>query len=100
MGVEENKYIVDLKNIILNFLKDENVKVILLGSRARLNNYNNSDIDICIVPYNDFNQNKITLLREKLEDLSIPYKVEIINFNEVSEDFKREILKEHIIWKD
>lgn len=43
------------------------------------------------------------LLRLKelvIEDSNIPYKVEVVNFSEVSEGFKKSALKEAIVWKD
>ncbi len=40
------------------------------------------------------------MLKEKFENSNIPYKVEIVNFNIVSEEFKQEALKDIEIWKD
>ena len=98
--VIENKYIWKLKEIVIEFLKYDKVKVILFGSRARGDNYISSDIDIGIIPYGKFDDKKITLLKEKTENLNIPYKVEIVNFMEVSKEFKQEALKKVVIWKD
>jgi len=98
--VIENKYIWKLKEIVMEFLKYDKVKVILFGSRARGDNYISSDIDIGIIPYGKFDDKKITLLKEKTENLNIPYKVEIVNFMEVSKEFKQEALKKVVIWKD
>ena len=98
--VIENKYIWKLKEMVMEFLKYDKVKVILFGSRARGDNYISSDIDIGIIPYGKFDDKKITLLKEKTENLNIPYKVEIVNFMEVSKEFKQEALKKVVIWKD
>jgi len=98
--VIENKYIWKLKEIVMEFLKYDKVKVILFGSRARGDNYISSDVDIGIIPYGKFDDKKITLLKEKTENLNIPYKVEIVNFMEVSKEFKQEALKKVVIWKD
>jgi len=98
--VIENKYIWKLKEIVMEFLKYDKVKVILFGSRARGDNYISSDIVIGIIPYGKFDDKKITLLKEKTENLNIPYKVEIVNFMEVSKEFKQEALKKVVIWKD
>lgn len=35
----ENKYMVELKKLVKDFLKDEKVKIFLFGSRARGDNY-------------------------------------------------------------
>lgn len=96
----ENTYLTKLKQLVLSFLKDEKVRIILFGSRARRDNHSTSDVDIGIIPYGKIDKKKIVLLKEKLEDLNIPYKVEIVDFSEVSVDFKREAIKEAVIWKE
>ncbi len=94
------KYINRIKDIVINDLKNENIKIFLFGSRARKTNYSYSDVDIGIIPYGQFDEKKITLIKEKLENSNIPYKIEIVNFNHVSEDFKQEATKDIEIWKD
>lgn len=96
----ENKYLAKLKNLVLSLLRDEKVKVVLFGSRARNDNNIGSDVDIGLLPYGEFDRRKIFLLKEKIEDLNIPYKVEIVNFRETSEEFKKEAVKEAVVWKD
>jgi hypothetical protein len=98
--VSENKYVLKLKKMVIDFLKYDRVKIVLFGSRARGEDYISSDIDIGIIPYGEFAGEKITLLKEKIEGLNIPHKVEIVNFMEVSKEFKQEALKDVMIWKD
>ena len=95
-----NKYINTLKEVFNQYLANEKVKIFLFGSRARKSNYPFSDIDIGIIPYGKIDENKLTLIKEKIENSNIPYKVEIINFNNTSEDFRKEALKDIEIWKD
>ncbi len=95
-----NQYLQSLKNLILTELKGERVKVVLFGSRARGDYHLTSDIDIGILPFNGLNQKKITLLKEKIEDLNIPYKVEVVNLLEASESFKKESLNNATVWKE
>ncbi len=97
---KKQKYIFKLKKEITTFLKNENVKIVIFGSRARGDNYPTADIDVGIIPYGKFDNAKIALLREKIEGLNVPYKVGIVNFAEVSESFKNEALKQVIVWKD
>lgn len=95
-----NKYILKLKQAALAFFQDEDVKIILFGSRARGDNYRASDVDLGVIPYGEFDKRKITLLRGKIESLNIPYKVEVVDFSEVSAEFKKEALKGAVVWKD
>ena len=89
-----------LKEIILKFLKDEDVKVVLFGSRARGEFLNTSDVDVGIIVGKGADRKKLILLREYIDELNIPYKVEIVDFSTVSEVFKNMVLKEAVVWKD
>ncbi|GBE05091.1 MAG TPA: nucleotidyltransferase domain-containing protein [Candidatus Moranbacteria bacterium] len=95
-----NPFIKKLKEVFLNFLKDEDVKILLFGSRARRDFVNTSDVDVGIIIGKKFDRKKLILLREYIEELNIPYKVEIIDFSTVSEEFKQMAIKESVIWKD
>lgn len=96
----ENKCLSEIKKVVTDSLRTEMVKIFLFGSRARKDGHATSDIDIGILPYAKFNERKLTLLREKIENLNFPYKIEIVNLAETSEDFKKEALKEAVVWKD
>lgn len=88
-----------VKSLILDIFKDEKVAIVLFGSRAKGNFYDTSDIDIGILPENGYDKKKLTITREKLEKLNIPYKVDIVDLSEVSEKFKKNVLKTGEIWK-
>ncbi|MFW6159758.1 MAG: nucleotidyltransferase family protein [Acidobacteriota bacterium] len=96
----ENKYLTVLRKVAVDFLKDEKVKIILFGSRSRKDNFPASDVDIGIIPSERIDERKLILLREKIEELNIPYKVDIVNFDDVSSDFKKEAQKDAVLWKD
>ena len=95
-----NKYIQKIKELVLDYLKDEEVKIVLFGSRARKDSSIFSDVDIGVMSYGKLDETRLILLREKVENLNIPYKVEIVNFSEVSPEFKEEALREIIVWKE
>jgi len=96
----KNGCLLILKDLTLSLLGDEPLTVILFGSRAREEHHPFSDVDIGLIPHGEFEEGKISLLREQVEDLNIPYKVEIVNLSEVSEEFKKEAVKSIIVWKD
>jgi predicted nucleotidyltransferase len=93
------KSIQDLKSLIFETLKGENITVLLFGSRAREDFSQVSDIDIGILPGDNFDQRKLVFLKERIENLNIPYTVDIVDLSRVSEAFKERALKEGIIWK-
>ncbi len=96
----KNKYLLKLRRLTINILKDEKVRIILFGSRGRGDNNPTSDVDIGLIPYGKIDEKKIILLKERIEELNIPYKVEIVNFSEASQDFRKEAMQGAIIWKD
>ena len=97
MTMSEITYI---KHQILEFLKDQEAGIFLFGSRSRGNHHWGSDIDIGIIPKERFNPQRLVLLREFLENLNTPYKIDIVDFSNVSEAFKKEALKEAEWWRD
>jgi predicted nucleotidyltransferase len=88
-------------NMITKLFKEtlnSGVKAYLFGSSVREDYKRFSDIDIAL---ENADSKAITLLKYKLEDLNIPYKVEIIDLSKVSEKFKKEIFKNGVlIWKN
>ncbi len=95
-----NRYLEKLKELTLAALKGEEVKIILFGSRARQDHHSTSDADIGLIPYGNLDRRKVVSLKERIEDLNIPYKVEIVDFSAVSEDFKKEAMKGAMVWRD
>jgi len=96
----EKEYLQQLKKLVLASLEGEKVKVVLFGSRGRREHHRTSDVDIGLIPYANLDQKKVLLLKDKVEELNIPYKVEIVDFSQVSPDFKKEAMKGAVIWKD
>ncbi|MBU0567329.1 nucleotidyltransferase domain-containing protein [bacterium] len=99
-GLRDNKFIQRLEKCVLDGLKDEDMRIVLFGSRARGDSATSSDMDVGLIPKGKVDRKKITLLRESVEDLNIPYKVDIVDFSCVGEEFKKEALKEVEVWKD
>jgi len=100
MNNEWKKNEKELKRIVLDFFKEDKIKIVLFGSRARGSNYVSSDVDIGIIPPKKIDSKKIMLLNEKIEKMNMPYKVEIVNLSETSRSFRDEVLKEAVVWKD
>lgn len=66
-------------------------KIILFGSRAKETYKKGSDIDISIVS-EDLSLKELNHLKVMLDDLMLPYKIDLIDFARISNDD----LKEHI----
>ena len=88
-----------VKKTVLKFFDDEDVIIFLFGSSARGDSHIYSDIDIGILPRNGYNKKKFILLKEHLENMNIPYSIDLVDISKVSDTFKKNVLKEGKIWK-
>ncbi|GAB6065182.1 nucleotidyltransferase domain-containing protein [Aquifex pyrophilus] len=80
----------ELKNFLREFFKDEEVEVYLFGSRAKGTHGKHSDVDIAIFSEKDLSD-RITVLREILEESNLPYEVDIVDLREAG--YLKEIVK-------
>ncbi|MBU0981683.1 nucleotidyltransferase domain-containing protein [Patescibacteria group bacterium] len=79
---------------ILNehFTKGE--KYFIFGSALKTKNF--SDIDIAI--QNLKNPKALNQAKEALENSSIPYKIDLIDFDKTDKSFQTKILNQKILW--
>jgi len=88
-----------LKSMILDTFMDDDISIMLFVSRARGDFDSRSDIDIGILPGRYYDSKKLIFLREKIEYMNIPYKVDIVDISKVSEIFRKKAMKEGEVWK-
>ena len=82
----------DLENILGTLTSNPKIKeIILFGSRAKGNWSPGSDIDISIKG-NELNLDDILKATLSIEELSIPYKIDLVIYNRINEPE----LKKHI----
>ena len=74
------------------------VKIYLFGSRARGDNSPSSDIDIALDVGRKIDLYELSLINEEIEESTIPFTVDVIDLYNVSEDFKKNILKDGKLW--
>lgn len=74
-------------------------QVFLFGSRARKDHTPQSDIDIAIDNTTAITFCTLGQIKEKIEESTIPFSVDIVDLNNTSSDLKKQILQEGIIWK-
>lgn len=92
-----NQYLETIKERVLAGLAGENVAIGLFGSMVSGKAHTGSDVDIAVIPKGVWDSRKLTLLRERLEELNVPYVVELVDFSEVSRDFQ-EVALQHVLW--
>ena len=94
-----SNYLETIREIIVKELDEEDVSIALFGSFAAGINTEVSDIDIAVIPKGKLKRWKLSLLREKLEELAIPYVVDLVDFSMVSESFKDTALQNVLWWR-
>jgi len=75
------------------------VKIYLFGSRARGDYVAESDIDIALDGGAIIDLALLEKIKEEIEDTTIPFTVDIVDLHRVSEDFKKQILQDAVIWQ-
>ena len=86
-----------LKELLKNQLPTGS-KFFLFGSRAIGSAGFAADIDIGISPSKPLDYTIISKLQEIIEESFVPYKVDLVDFSNVSEQFKQQALKKIIPW--
>ena len=69
-------------------------KVYLFGSRARGDHTPESDIDIAIDTGGKIDSSLLSQIKEEVEESTIPFTVDVVDLHTISDDFKKQILKD------
>lgn len=87
------------KKIIIDIIDEilPHCKIYLFGSRARLNHDEGADIDIALDMGKPINNKKITSIREKFEESTMPLMVDVVDYRIATEDFRKEIDKDKVV---
>ena len=90
------------KETIIHIISDHipKTRIYLFGSRARQTHTKQSDIDIAIDNNKKIDPFILSEIKEKLEESSIPFTIDIIDINDISQELKEQILKDKITWKE
>lgn len=90
----KEKYLKQIKQKVNNSFGDKNLKVFVFGSGLNKNHF--GDIDLGLI--GRVKQNDIYKLKEEFEESNLPYSVDVVNFNQVSDEFKKNVMKSKILW--
>ena len=93
------EYLEKIRQNVLSELAEENVAVALFGSAAIGTETSASDVDVAIIPRGTMNRAVLSRVRERVEELTVPYVVDIVDFSMVSESFKNNALSHAIWWR-
>jgi predicted nucleotidyltransferase len=83
----------EILEIIGRYLDFKKYKVFFFGSRVKEISFPRSDIDIGILGPKEIPAKIKLEIEEEIENLPTLYKIDIVDFKEVSDKFKKEALK-------
>lgn len=85
----EEKYISFIKEVIFKYLQEG--KIYLFGSRAKGKARKYSDIDIAL-DNKDLDKTILLKIKNEFENSTLPYEVDVLDLNNISESFKKHII--------
>lgn len=87
--MKKDKSLIMVKKIISNFIDLNCYQLFVFGSRAEKESRKFSDFDIGILGEKPVPAKKLILIEEALEESDLPYCVDIVDFHNVSDKFKK-----------
>lgn len=97
---QSTAYLTQVRQIVLDKLKNYRVRIYLFGSRARGEASTRSDIDVGIWPAEPLPRWVLSEVREALFESLVPVQVDVIDLSQTDDHFRQRILKEAIAWND
>ena len=98
MTFDRDPYLDRIKEIVLDGLSGYSVTVYLFGSRARGPVRRASDVDIAVEAHEPLPPRVLARLRDRLEESTVPYRVEILDFASAGDDLRMRIKQEGVVW--
>lgn len=98
--LKQEKYLDRIRLIVFNVLRDRNCSIYLFGSRADGSYRAGSDVDIGIWAEKASDSLRLGMLREKLEESTIPYKVDVVDLRTTSVAFRENVFKNGLLWEE
>ncbi|MEZ7891409.1 MAG: nucleotidyltransferase domain-containing protein [Candidatus Wallbacteria bacterium] len=82
-----DKYLKIILDILARFIPECEVRV--FGSRCKGKAKKYSDLDLAIVGKEKIDTNKIIEIKDAFEESDLPYRVDVLDWNAISENFKK-----------
>ncbi len=89
------KYLAKIKEILEKHLQSGD-RVFIFGSSVDSDNF--GDIDLAIVSDREDLDRSIMYIRELLEESTLPYKFDLVNFNKAKDSFRNRVMSGPKIW--
>lgn len=94
----QDNFLDDIRQIILNGLKQYRVQVYLFGSQATGKAGPLSDVDVAVRPLEQIPPGVLSAIREQLEESNIPYSVDLMDLSQLNHKWLNSIKNSGILW--
>ncbi len=94
-----NRYLAEVKDIVLRHLEGRKATVYLFGSRARGNARASSDVDIAIESAEPLPPVLLAEIRDALEESTVPYNVDVVDLRTAGDGLRAVVKKEGVRWR-
>ena len=88
-----------VREIVMDVLGTEDVRVYLFGSCATGSVRSSSDIDVAVEPLHGSPPPSLATLRERLDESDVPYDVDVVDLSRASLEFAQRVRREGLVWK-
>ena len=88
----------EVRRIVVGALGDRAVDVFLFGSRATGTARRASDVDVGVLPREPLPTGLLATIRERLEESTVPFAVDVVDLSRVDEAFLRRVVEEGMRW--
>ena len=87
------------KEILDNILQGP-FDVLVFGSRVKGTHHTHSDLDICLKSSTPINLSLVSKIKEKLSNSDLPFLVDVVLYQDISDEFKTIIDREAVLLSD
>ncbi len=99
LSAAQKRYVEEVRRIVLQALDPDAGKAYLFGSFAAGRARRGSDIDVAIWPSEKARGSLLSEIRERLEESTVPYKVDVVDLRSAAPEFREKVLREAVPWK-
>jgi len=100
MSKQDDRYLAQVKQIVLDHLHGRRVSIFLFGSRARGDARPASDVDIAIDSPEPLPPSLIPAIADALEESTVPYRVDVVDLTSAGSALRQRVKQEGIPWTD
>ncbi len=90
----KDRYLKKITEQVDEFSKNRDIEFFIFGSSLKKEHF--GDVDLGVT--GDIKDSEIGKLKESFDNSTLPYFVDVINFNEVSSNFKKNVFNNKVLW--